>query len=104
MDNKDRGSNLGWSVENNKQVVKAWLDGKKVMHFEQGQWQDYTGYDTPSIFGMWRVKPEPIVMKACLSLSVGNVSVISASLFHDEPNCIVYFDENTKQPLRLEPI
>lgn len=86
----------------NAEVIKAWADGADIQFKRGSTWEDYDNSEgLPDFdFGIWRVKPEAIVIEnyiwlddTCTRLSVSS-----------SPNVRFTFDPETKSLIKAEVI
>lgn len=84
------------------EAIKAWADGADIQFKRGSTWEDYdTSEGLPDFdFGIWRVKPEAIVIEnyiwpddTCTRLSVSS-----------SPNVRFTFDPETKSLIKAEVI
>lgn len=97
----------------NAEVIKAWADGADIQFKRGSTWEDYDNSEgLPDFdFGIWRVKPENIVVEECVYVSKtitehgikGSLEIANGSPRH-KPNIRLEFDPNTYQLVKTEVI
>lgn len=86
----------------NAEVIKAWADGADIQFKRGSTWEDYDNSEGFSDFdfGIWRVKPEAIVIENYIWLD-DNCTRVSVS---SSPNVRFTFDPDTKSLIKAEVI
>ena len=88
----------------NAEVIKAWADGADIQFKRGSTWEDYDNSEgLPNFdFGIWRVKPEAIVVENYIWLDAScNETRVSVS---SSPNARFTFDPDTKELVKAEAI
>lgn len=88
----------------NAEVIKAWADGADIQFKRGSTWEDYDNSEgLPDFdFGIWRVKPEAIVVENYIWLDAScNETRVSVS---SSPNARFTFDPDTKELVKAEVI
>ena len=86
----------------NAEAIKAWADGADIQFKRGSTWAAYDNSDgLPDFdFGIWRVKPEPVVVEKYIWLDPAyNETRMSVS---SSPNVRFTFDPDTKELVNVE--